>query len=39
MNDFAVSCKFTEDSTLLYAGSKNYIYQFDVNNQFNELYK
>ena len=33
------SCKFTEDSTMLFAGTNGYIYQFDVNNQFKELYK
>ena len=30
---------FTEDSTLLYAGSLGNIYQFDVKDQFNELCK
>ena len=33
------SFKFTEDSTLLYAGTFGYIYQFDINDQFKELFK
>ena len=39
MNSYVYSFKFTEDSTLLYVGSIQYLYKFDVNNQFKELCK
>ena len=39
MNKFVGSCKFTEDSTILFAGTNGYIYQFDFNDQFKKLFK
>ena len=33
------SCRFTDDSALLYVGSQRLLYQFDVNNQFNQTLK
>ena len=36
---YVYSCKFTDDSAFLYVGSSKIIYQYDVNNQFKEMYK